>query len=117
LTTPISSMAWVATGAFIGSFGAVGLKAGAKRLEYSIVGLLSNWRLAGGIVAYLLSSVFFVKGVSNGELSILYPMVSVGSLWTLLWSRIFFQEPWTRSKVIGISLILAGVGLLGLGSR
>jgi multidrug transporter EmrE-like cation transporter len=110
-------MVWVAAGAFIGSFGAVGLKAGARRLEKTIPGLLTNWRLAGGIIAYLLSSVFFVRGLQKGELSVLYPIVSIGYLWTLLWSRVFFGERVTRAKVIGVALILCGVALLGFGGR
>ena len=43
MNTPASSMAWVITGAFIGSFGAVGLKAGSKRLEKNVMALLTNW--------------------------------------------------------------------------
>jgi multidrug transporter EmrE-like cation transporter len=109
-------MAWVITGAFIGSFGAVGLKAGSKRLEKNLVALLTNWRLMGGVFAYLLSSVFFVRGIKHGELSILYPLVSLGSLFTLVWSRIFFGEPWTPAKFWGIGLILAGVAVLGFGT-
>jgi multidrug transporter EmrE-like cation transporter len=109
-------MAWVIAGSFIGSFGAVGLKAGAKRLEKNILALITNWRLIGGVFAYLLSSVFFVRGIKQGELSILYPLVSVGSLWTLVWSRLFFDEPFTRAKLSGIGLILIGVALLGLGT-
>ena len=110
-------MAWVATGAFIGSFGAVGLKAGAKRLERNILSIVTNWRLIAGVAAYLVSAVFFVFGLRRGELSILYPMVSLGYLWTLLWSRLFFGEPLTRAKLFGLTLILVGVGLLGIGGR
>jgi multidrug transporter EmrE-like cation transporter len=110
-------MLWVSAGAFIGSFGAVGLKAGAKRLERNLGAIISNWRLAAGIAAYLLSAVFFVFGLRRGELSVLYPMVSIGYLWTMLWSRLFFGEPLTREKIIGLGLILVGVTLLGLGSR
>ena len=117
MTTPLSSMAWVTLGAFIGSFGAVGLKAGAKRLERNVQSILTNWRLAAGVTAYLISAVFFVFGLRRGELSILYPMVSLGYLWTLLWSKLFFGEPLTRPKVIGLGLILMGVALLGLGGR
>jgi multidrug transporter EmrE-like cation transporter len=117
VTTPISSMVWVCAGAFIGSFGAVGLKAGAKRLERNLAAVLVNWRLAAGIAAYLLSAIFFVFGLRQGELSVLYPMVSLGYLWTMLWSRVFFGEPLTREKIFGLALILAGVTLLGLGSR
>jgi drug/metabolite transporter (DMT)-like permease len=44
-------------------------------------------------------------------------MVSLGYIWTLLWSRIFFHEPFTRGKFVGLALILVGVFFVGLGSR
>jgi len=118
MTTPFSSMAWVVAGAFIGSMGAAGLKAGAKRLTHEnlIQSAITNWRLAAGVLAYLISSVFFVFGLRCGELSVLYPLVSLGYLFTLLWSRIFFAEPFTRFKIAGVGLILVGVMLLGLGA-
>ena len=59
MTTPLSSMAWVTFGSFIGSFGAVFLKSGAKRLEKNFKSIYTNWRLAAGIGAYLLSTIFF----------------------------------------------------------
>jgi multidrug transporter EmrE-like cation transporter len=107
-------MALVVTGSFIGSFGAVLLKAGAGRLERSVHSVITNWRLAVGIFAYCLSSVFFVLANTKGELTILYPLVSLGYLWTLLWAKLFFDEPLTRFKFIGIGLILAGVFCLKL---
>lgn len=116
MTTPVSSMLWVVLGSFIGSLGAAGLKAGAKHLKFEIGALLTNWQLAGGIFAYLLSSVFFVFGLKQGELSILYPLVSLGYLWTLVWSKVFFGEQMTRAKYYGVGLILVGVTLLGLGT-
>jgi multidrug transporter EmrE-like cation transporter len=116
MTTPLSSMVWVVTGSFIGSMGAAGLKAGSKRLEKNFKSLLTNWRLAAGVFAYLVSSVFFVFGLKEGELSVLYPLVSLGYMWTLLWSRLFFGEKVTRFKLVGLALILAGVSLLGVGA-
>jgi len=79
--------------------------------------LLTNWRLAIGIAFYLLSSVFFVLGVRQGELSVLFPMVSLASVWTLIWSRLFLSEKLTRSKVTAVGMILGGITLLGWGSR
>jgi len=117
MNTPVIAMAWVSFGAFIGSLGAVGFKAGAKRLELNILSLLKNWQLAAGVVGYLLSSVFFVVGLRRGELSVLFPMVSTGYIWTMLWSRLFFKEPLTRGKLVGLALILVGCVLLGLGNR
>ena len=116
MTTPVTSIALVTFGSFIGSFSALGLKAGAKRLE-SLRSLFTNWPLMAGIAGYLLSSVFFIIGLKNGELSILFPMVSTGYVWTMVWSRLFFKEPFTPGKFVGLALILAGCVLLGLGTR
>lgn len=115
--TPVSSMLLVLLASFIGSFGAVFLKSGAERLKLSLRALLSNYYLAAGVVMFLLSSYFFVLGVRHGQLTILYPMVSLGYIWTLFWSRIFFGEPFTRNKFIGLGLILAGIVCLGVGNR
>ena len=52
-----------------------------------------------------------------GELTVLYPLVSMSYVWTLLWSRLFFKEPFTRHKFLGIFLILAGVSFIGIGNR
>lgn len=110
--TPVSSMLWVMSGAVIGSCGAVLLKGGAMRIERSIQSILTNWRLGAGIVTYVLSSLFFVRGLKEGELSILYPMVAVGYVFSLPLSKVFFNEPLTKHKVIALGLILTGVALL-----
>ena len=117
MSTPVSSMALVLGGSVIGSFGAVFLKSGALKLTRTWSSILSNWRLAVGVGAYLLSSVFYVKGVSNGELSVLFPMVSLGYVCTLLWSRLFFHEKLTRAKFAGVGLILLGIVCMSFGNR
>ena len=117
MKTPISSILLVLLGAFVGSFGAVLLKSGAGRLHRQVHTLIFNWRLAAGILAFLASSMFFVAGIKNGELTILYPMASFGYIWTLLWSRLFFGEKFTRNKFVGIAMILLGITCLGFGSR
>lgn len=117
MKTPLSSMLLVLAASFIGSFGAVLLKSGAGRLHRQIHTLLFNWRLAAGVFAFLVSSMFFVAGVRHGELTVLYPMVSFGYVWTLLWSRLFFGEPFTRTKFLGIGMIITGIVFLGFGNR
>jgi multidrug transporter EmrE-like cation transporter len=114
VTTPFSSMVWVTVGSFIGSIGAAGLKAGATGLEFNLVSLLKNWKLAAGLGLYLVSTVFFVKGISHGEISVLFPLVSLGYVWTTLWSKLFFGESMTPMKLTGLGLILAGCALLNL---
>jgi multidrug transporter EmrE-like cation transporter len=114
--TPLSSMGLVLFGSVIGSFGAVFLKLGAAKLKGGFWRIL-NLQLAIGVALFLLSSVFFILGIRRGELSVLYPMVAAGYVWTLLWSRLFFQEPFTRHKFLGLGLILLGVFFVGLGSQ
>jgi len=110
-------MALVLTASLVGSFGAVFLKAGAGKLSQGLRYLIFNYRLAAGVALFLGSSYFYVLGVRRGELSVLYPMVSLGYVWTLLWSRLFFGESITRNKIIGLTLILLGITLVGLGAR
>jgi drug/metabolite transporter (DMT)-like permease len=117
MKTPVVSIAWVIAGTFIGSFGAVFLKLGAVHLSRDLKSLVANWRLAMGIGLYLVSSLFYVIGVRNGELSVLYPMVSLGSVWTLVWSKMLLSESLTRPKFFAVGMILVGCLLLGIGSR
>jgi len=125
MKTPLSHMLLVLLASFIGSFGGVFLKSGAEQVREGWIYLFIakappffNWRLASGVAMFLISSYFFVLGIRPpGQLSVLYPMVSLGYIFTLVWSRIFFNEPFTRAKLIGLFLIVAGVVFVGLGSN
>lgn len=116
MKTPASSIVLVLFGSFIGSFGAVFLKLGAEHMKGSLVRLLTNYWLAVGIVLYLLSSVFYMMGVAQGELTVLYPMVSLGYIFAILWARLFFKEPFTKAKIGGLAMIIFGVALINLGN-
>ena len=111
----MKSMLLVFAASVVGSFGAVFLKMGAVRLDGSIRSFV-NSRLILGVALFLGSSVFYALGIKGGQLSVLYPMVSLGYIWTLLWSRLFFNEAFTREKFFGLALILLGVFLVGMGS-
>ncbi len=111
MKTPLSSMALVLVASLIGSFGAVFLKLGAEKLRYGIRHIISA-QAATGVGLFLVSSVFFGWGIKNGELSVLYPMVSLGYVWTLLWSRLFFKEPVTKPKFVALGMILCGIVLI-----
>ena len=116
MTTPSSSIALVLVGSLIGSLGAIFLKWGANALTRDWRSIAFNWKLGVGVATYLVSSILFVKGMSNGELSLLFPMVSVGYVCTLVWSRLFFNEQITKAKLAGVGLILIGIVFLGFGN-
>ncbi len=117
MKTPVTSMLLVLVASFVGSFGAVFLKSGAQKLRDGLKYLILNIRLAAGVALFLLSSAFYIMGLKHGEVSVLYPMVSLANVWTLIWSRLFFKEPITRSKTLGLLLILVGVFFIGLGAK
>jgi drug/metabolite transporter (DMT)-like permease len=110
-------MLLVLVASFFGSFGAVFLKSGSQKLRDGLRYLVLNVRLAAGVALFLTSSAFYVMGLKHGEVSVLYPMVSLANVWTLAWSRLFFKEPITRGKAVGLLLILVGVFLIGLGAE
>ena len=115
-TTPLSSIILVLFASFVGSFGAVFLKLGAEHMKGQLARLFTNYWLASGIVLYLLSSVFYMMGVAQGQLTVLYPMVSLGYLWAIVWARLFFKESFTIFKIGGLLMIVVGVALINLGN-
>jgi drug/metabolite transporter (DMT)-like permease len=110
-------MVLVLIASFFGSVGAVFLKSGAQKIRDGLRYLFLNTRLAVGVALFLGSSVFYVLGLKRGEVSVLYPMVSLANVWTLIWSRLFFKEPITRAKMLGLLLILVGVFFIGVGAE
>ncbi|HWF09671.1 MAG TPA: EamA family transporter [Bryobacteraceae bacterium] len=114
--TPLSSIALVLLASLIGSFGAVFLKMGAAHLNRGFRYIV-NWQLALGIALFVGSSVPFLMGLRHGELSVLYPMVSLSYVCALFWSKLFFNESITKAKVGALMLILAGIVCIGIGGQ
>ena len=112
MATPLSSMLLVIFASVLGSFGAVFLKLGALRITR--FWHFANWRIVLGVGLYLGSSVFYGWGIKNGQISILFPMASLGYIWTMLWARLFFGEQITKQKFAALGMILLGVVFIGL---
>jgi uncharacterized membrane protein len=58
-------------------------------------------------------AVLLILALKDGQLSILYPIISLSYVWVNLLSMYFFHEHMNLFKAIGIALIIGGVGLLG----
>ncbi len=118
MITPLSSMLLVLFAGLIGSVASVFLKAGANHLHRDKASLIrAGKRLSIGISLFVISSVFYIWGIKDGSLTVLYPLVSLGYVWTLVWSRLFFGEPINRSKIYGVALVLAGVVFVAAGNK
>jgi uncharacterized membrane protein len=58
-------------------------------------------------------AVLLILALKDGQLSILYPIISLSYVWVNLLSMYFFHEHMNFWKAFGIVLIIGGVGLLG----
>ena len=99
----------------IGSFGSLLFKKGADKLSLSVSALLRNWMIPAGFILYVLSAALFVYALQGGELSVLYPLVSLAYIWMCLLSMRFLGERMNRLKWAGVAFIVAGVALIGVG--
>ena len=114
--TEIWAVCLILSATLIGGYGSVFLKRGADKLKLTLKDTLGNSYLIKGISLYVFSSVFFIIVLRGGELSVLYPLVSLSYVWVCLFSIKFLGEKMNNWKWAGVAFILVGVTLIGLGS-
>ena len=74
-----------------------------------------GWQLAtqplilGGILAYGLSLIVWIMALSRVEVSIAYPMVSIGYILTAFAAWHFLGESISAQRIAGIGVIILGV--------
>jgi multidrug transporter EmrE-like cation transporter len=98
-------------------FGAVAqvlIKSGANVLaSASPLAMLTNPPLVTGYGLYGISTVLLVLALRDGELSILYPVISLTYVWVTFLSIVFFKDSVNVYKIAGVSIIVTGVAVLG----
>ena len=103
-------------GTIIGSFGALFFKYTSRHVSKNILKILKKPTLYIGGALYGLSALIFVFALKFGDLSILYPVVSLSYIWIALLSIYFLKEKMNLLKWSGIALIIIGVIFVGLGA-
>lgn len=116
------SFALIMTGVVLNAAAQLLLKAGANavgRFEFSVQNILPvgvrlalEPHIAGGVACYAVSLVVWIMGLSRVEVSIAYPMLSVGYVLNAVAAWYLFGESFTAQKIIGIAFIIAGVFLV-----
>jgi multidrug transporter EmrE-like cation transporter len=102
----------------LGAAAQVLMKAGANNLAHpGLIGMITNLPLMAGYCLYGLSTVLLVLALRDGELSLLYPVIALTYVWVTVLSFILFRETITVFKLMGISIIVAGVAVLGKGAK
>ena len=96
------------------------IKLGANQLAHAgflgtMIGIFTIPPLFAGYALYGVFTVLFVSALRHGELSILYPLISLGYVWVTITAVLAFHEAMNPLKLVGIALIIAGVAVLGWG--
>jgi drug/metabolite transporter (DMT)-like permease len=94
------------------------MKSGANnlRVNATLPGILANVPLFAGLALYGIGAALMILALRHGQLSLLYPMISLSYVWVAILSVLIFHETMSPLKVGGILVIMAGVGILGKGS-
>ena len=99
------------------SIGQLLWKVGANRLQLDFFSLITNYPLILGFVSYAIGTVLLLMALKLGELSVLYPFISLSFIWVGMFSIAFLGEVMTNLKWASIILIIIGVSLIGIGSK
>jgi drug/metabolite transporter (DMT)-like permease len=95
-------------------------KVGAARLKdhFSVINLLLDYQLIGGLALYGIAAALMILALRHGELSVLYPIISLSYVWVAISAVFFLHESMNVIKIVGIVTIIFGVAILGrAGSR
>ena len=71
--------------------------------------IASEPHILGGLVCYVVSVVVWIMALSRVEVSIAYPMLSIGYLVSAIAAWYLFGEAVTVMRMTGIGIIIVGV--------
>ncbi|UDG81933.1 SMR family transporter [Candidatus Vallotia cooleyia] len=74
--------------------------------------LVSQWPIIGGLACYSVSVIVWILGLSRVDVSIAYPMLSLGYIINAAVAWYLFSETISSQKLVGIAIILLGVVVL-----
>jgi multidrug transporter EmrE-like cation transporter len=81
------------------------------------IGIFTTRLLFEGYALLGVSTVLLVLALRHGELSLLYPVITLTYVWVTVLSMMIFHDSMNAYKVAGITTIIAGVAVLGRASR
>ena len=85
--------------------------------SFNFISLITNYYLIGGIILYVIGGTLMIVAFRGGDLSVLYPIIATGFIWVSILSVHFLNESMNLLKWTGVLGIVAGIILIGFGSR
>lgn len=119
----LSTFAFIMTGVLLNAVAQLLLKAGTNALGGSIELNAQNWFATGvkvfsqmpilaGLACYGISVIVWIIGLSRTDVTIAYPMLSLGYLVSAVGAWMFLGEVISVQRMVAIGVIVIGVALL-----
>jgi multidrug transporter EmrE-like cation transporter len=117
-----ADLALILTGVLLNAAAQLLLKAGARSIAGFSFDLENAWNIAErlvlnppilcGLLCYAVSVVVWILALSRVEVSVAYPMLSIGYVVNALAAWLLFAEALSPARIAGIGVIIAGVWLV-----
>lgn len=121
-----ASLALILFGVFLNACAQLLLKAGVNHVtaevgafSYSLanvwpvgIRLATQWPIIGGLACYVVSVVVWILGLSRVDVSVAYPLLSLGYVLNAAAAWWLFGEALTPGRLAGIGIIIVGVVVL-----
>ena len=119
----LSTFAFIITGVLLNAMAQLLLKAGTNALGGAIHLTADNWfqtgikvatqlPILGGLACYAISLVVWIIGLSRTDVTIAYPMLSLGYVVSAVGAWLFLGEVISLQRLVAIAVIMVGVALL-----
>ena len=117
MATKLWAMGLVLVCTLLTSSAQIFYKKSIETLSWNILSIITNVNLIIGMALYLIGAVLLILSFRGGEVSVLYPIIATSYIWVSFLSIYFLQELMTPFKWAGVFTIVAGIALIGFGSK
>jgi multidrug transporter EmrE-like cation transporter len=117
-----ADLALILTGVLLNAVAQLLLKAGSRVIAGIDVNLGNAWTLLervavnppiiGGLACYAISVVVWILALSRVDVSVAYPMLSIGYVVNAVAAWMLFGEQLNAARMAGIGVIIVGVWLV-----
>lgn len=117
-----ADLALILTGVLLNAVAQLLLKAGARAIADVPLEFGNSWMLVeriainppilAGLVCYAVSVVVWILALSRVEVSVAYPMLSIGYVVNAVAAWMLFGEDLNTARLAGIGVIIVGVWLV-----
>ena len=121
-----ADFALILTGVLLNAMAQLLLKAGSRTIAGIDFNLRNAWILfervavnppiIGGLACYAISVVVWILALSRVDVSIAYPMLSIGYVVNAVAAWMLFGEQLSGARLAGIGIIIVGVWLVARGA-